>query len=215
MDPLWTVGVPVVRALMSIVFDIRVEGDRHVPRTGPAIIAPNHISVLDGPLLTVLTAHRRRRATRNLIAAEVFRGPVGWLLRTTAQLPISRGTGDSGALDAAIEALRNGSMVGIFPEGRVNEDASGGLQRIRSGLTRIAFPAGAPVVPVGLWGTHAIWPRGGLDRTALRRRRPFAVVYGEPLLPRPHEPPADFRERFEVALRTVLCRARSLASETT
>ena len=56
MDPLWTVGVPVVRALMSIVFDIRVEGDRHVPRTGPAIIAPNHISVLDGPLLTVLTA---------------------------------------------------------------------------------------------------------------------------------------------------------------
>ena len=84
-------------------------------------------------------------------------------------------------LDEAIEAARIGSCVGIFPEGRVSDDPGQGLQRIRSGLTRIAMPSGAPVVPVGIWGTQEVWPRAGSraelaaaaphDGGRLRRRR--------------------------------------------
>jgi 1-acyl-sn-glycerol-3-phosphate acyltransferase len=213
MNWIWTIGAPLVRAIMSIVFRIRIEGIEHVPRTGAVILAPNHVSVLDGPAVSAVTGTHRWRATRNLIAAEVFSGLTGWILVQARQVPIRRGTGDTGALDEAVAAAESGSCVGIFPEGRVSDDPRAGLQRIRSGLTRIALPSGAPVVPVGVWGTHEVWPRSGLDRTSLQRRHPLAVVYGEAVRGRPDESPGEFRERYRTALEVAVSRARSIADE--
>jgi 1-acyl-sn-glycerol-3-phosphate acyltransferase len=213
MNWIWTIGVPVVRLIVSVVFRVRIEGIRHVPPIGAVILAPNHLSVLDGPVLSVVTAAHRRRATRNLIAAEVFRGAIGWILRLTRQIPIRRGMGDTGALDDAVTAARDGSCVGIFPEGRVSDEAGNGLQRVRSGLTRIAIPAGAPVVPVGIWGTHEVWPRAGLDRSSLGRRHTLALVYGEAIVPHPGESPGSFRERYRDGLEAVVLRARTIAGD--
>jgi 1-acyl-sn-glycerol-3-phosphate acyltransferase len=207
---IWTIAAPIVRALIGLVFRVRVEGAGHIPRMGPAIIAPNHLSVLDGPVLSAITGVQARRATRNLVAAEVFHGPIGWVLRQAVQIPIVRGTGDTGALDAALVAIGEGTVVGIFPEGRVNGDGDG-VQRIRSGLTRVALPRGAPVIPVGMWGTQHLWPKAGLDRRALFRRPRLGVVYGTPLLPRTDETPSGFRERYREALVEYVARARSLA----
>jgi 1-acyl-sn-glycerol-3-phosphate acyltransferase len=148
-----------------------------------------------------------------LIAAEVFEGVIGWILRQARQLPIRRGTGDTGALDDTIEAIRDGSCVGIFPEGRVNEDPRAGLQRIRSGLTRIAIPTGASVVPVGIWGTHRVWPKEGLDRAALLRRETLAIVMGPGIQPHPGESPGEFRERYRAAVETVVARARTMTGD--
>lgn len=213
MNWIWIVGAPLVRALMATVFRVRIEGLDNVPRDGPVILAPNHISVLDGPAVSAVTGVGRRRPTRNLIAGEVFHGVIGWILRQARQVPIRRGSGDTGALDEAIAATGNGSCVGIFPEGRVNDDARSGLQRIRSGLTRIAMPNLTPVVPVGIWGTHEVWPRQGLDRSSLRRRHTMAIVYASALVPHPQEPPGEFRDRYRDALETVLARARTLAGD--
>lgn len=212
MNWIWVVGAPSVRLVMSAVYRVRVEGIEHVPRTGAAVLAPNHISVLDGPALSAVTGTHRRRATRNLIAAEVFRGWLGWILDQASQIPIRRGTGDTGALDEAVDALRQGSCVGIFPEGRVGDDPSQ-LQRVRSGLTRIALPSGSPVVPVGVWGTHEVWPRQGLVRGSLLGRHVLAVVYGDAIFAHPGESPASFRERYRTALVTVVERARTIAGE--
>lgn len=211
MNWIWTIGAPLVRALMSIVFRIRIEGIEHVPRTGSVILAPNHLSVLDGPAVSAVTGTHRWRATRNLIAAEVFRGVIGWILVQARQVRISRGAGDTGALDEAVAAAESGSCVGIFPEGRVNDDPEDGLQRIRSGVTRIAIPSGAPVVPVGIWGTHEVWPRSGLDRTSLLRRHTLTLVFGEAVRARPHESPGEFRERYRSALEIAVSRARTIA----
>jgi 1-acyl-sn-glycerol-3-phosphate acyltransferase len=211
MNWIWTIGAPLVRAIMSIVFRIRIEGIEHVPRTGALILAPNHVSVLDGPAVSAVTGTHRWRATRNLIAAEVFSGAIGWILVQARQVPIRRGTGDTGALDEAVAAAESGSCVGIFPEGRVSDDPRAGLQRIRSGLTRIALPSRAPVVPVGVWGTHEVWPRSGLDRTSLLRRHPLALVYGEAVRARPDESPGEFRERYRAALEVAVSRARTIA----
>lgn len=211
MNWIWTIGAPFVRAVISVFFRVRIEGIGHVPRSGAVILAPNHISVLDGPAVSAVTGTHRWRATRNLIAAEVFRGVIGWILVQARQVPIRRGTGDTNALAEAVAAAESGSCVGIFPEGRVSDDPEDGLQRIRSGLTRIAIPSGAPVVPVGIWGTHEVWPRSGLDRASLLRRYTLAVVYGDVLVPRPGESPATFRERFRVALEVALARARAIA----
>ena len=109
MNWVWAIGAPLVRAIMSIVCRVRIEGIEHVPRTGPVIVAPNHVSVLDGPAVSAVVGTHRWRATRNLIAAEVFEGVIGWILRQARQVPIRRGTGDTGALDDAIEAIRDGS----------------------------------------------------------------------------------------------------------
>jgi 1-acyl-sn-glycerol-3-phosphate acyltransferase len=213
MNWIWTVGAPFVHLIVSVVFRLRVEGVGNVPLTGPAVLAPNHLSVLDGPVVSVVTGARRGRATRNLIAAEVFHGVVGWVLRQARQVPIRRGAGDTGALAAAVDAARSGSCVGIFPEGRVTNDPAHGLQRVRSGLMRIAMPARAPVVPVGIWGTQAVWPREGLIRSALLRRRGLALVYGEPVMPRPGESPSDFGARYRAALETAVLRARILVGD--
>lgn len=213
MNWIWTVGAPLVRLIVSAVFRVRVEGIEHVPRIGGLILAPNHISVLDGPALSAATGAHARRATRNLVAAEVFRGAIGWILRQARQIPIRRGSGDTEALEVAVAAARDGSCVGIFPEGRVNEHPPAGLQRVRSGLTRIAIPSGAPVMPVGIWGTHEVWPRRGLDPSSLLRRHTLALVYGEAVVPRPGEAPGGFRERYRAALEAVVLRARTIAGE--
>ena len=213
MNWVWTIGAPLVRAIMSIMCRVHIEGIEHVPRTGAVIMAPNHVSVLDGPAVSATVGTHRWRATRNLIAAEVFRGVTGWILRQARQVPIRRGTGDTGALDEAIDAVRAGSCVGIFPEGRVSDDPRAGLQRIRSGLTRVAMPTGASVVPVGIWGTQHLWPKEGLDRSALRHRHTIAVVFGLAIEPHPEEPPGEFRERYRAALDAVVSRARTMAGD--
>lgn len=212
MNWIWTIGAPLVRAIIGVVFRLRIEGVEHVPRRGPVIVAPNHVSVLDGPAVVATVGTHRWRATRNLIAAEIFSGLTGWILRQARQIPIRRGTGDTGALDEAVAAVLGGACAGVFPEGRVSDDPTAGLQRIRSGLTRIALPTGAPVIPVGIWGTQRLWSRTGIDRAALLRRPSLAIVFGPPLLPA-GSTPSEFRERYREALEVQLARARQLAGD--
>jgi len=161
-----------------------VTGAERVPVRGSAIVAANHISMLDGVALAVVTGQRSRRMTRFLVAAEFFAKPmVAWALRLYQQIPLQRGRADTGALDEAVGTIRAGALAGIFPEGKVNSDPESGLQRGRSGVGRIALETGAPVIPVGIWGTQQRWPKTGLQ---LGRpwRSMVAIAYGEPLEPR-------------------------------
>lgn len=217
MNWIWTIGAPLVRAIMALVFKVRVEGIRHVPARGPAILAPNHVSVLDGPALAAVTGAHRWRATRFLIASEIYETGWGWILRQARQIPIVRGGGDTGALATAVDAVEEGGCAGIFPEGRVSDDPAMGLQRLRSGITRVAIPSGAPVVPVGIWGTQTAWPRAdGVRWTSLLRRPRVAVIYGEPLrppAPGSDESPGEFRLRLADAIGEQVRRAQALTED--
>jgi 1-acyl-sn-glycerol-3-phosphate acyltransferase len=179
----WRLGVPLAVPIVRLFFRTRVSGAHHIPLEGPGILAFNHISVLDGPCIAIETAWRRRRATRFLVAAELFRVPVsGWFLRSYRQIPIRRGQRDAGALDQAIATIRGGALAGIAPEGIVNADPDH-LQRVRSGVGRIALATGAPVMPVGIWGTHRRWPKG--RRTLGPPVRPrLGIAFGEPVEPK-------------------------------
>lgn len=178
----WRVGLPFVVGLQRLLFRVRVTGIQHVPSVGPAILAFNHVSVLDGPCLAIETGWRRRRESRFLVADEVFAHALwGPILRHFEQIPIRRGRSDEGALDAAIARVRRGALAAIAPEGTVNA-FPGELQRVRSGIARIALPTRAPVIPVGIWGTQRRWPKPG--RRWDRPIRPLlAFAYGEPILP--------------------------------
>jgi 1-acyl-sn-glycerol-3-phosphate acyltransferase len=180
----WRFGIPVVGVLWRVFFRLQVTGARSIPPSGPGIVAGNHVSAMDGIVLALVTAERGRRMTRFLVAAEFFRkAKVAWALRLYRQIPLRRGLGDTGALDEALATIRTGAFAGIFPEGKVNPGPDGGLQRGRSGVGRIALATGAPVIPVGIWGTQDRWPHPGLHW-----RRPWrptvALAYGEPIEPR-------------------------------
>ena len=180
----WLFGIAVVGFFSRLLFRLRVEGADRVPSSGSAIVAGNHVSALDGVALALATGSRGRRMTRFLVAAEFFRKLwCGWALRLYRQIPIRRGERDQGALDVAIETIRGGALAGIFPEGTVNPEPEAGLLRGRKGAARIALATDAPVVPVGIWGTQARWPKAGLH---LRRpwRPVVAISYGEPIPPK-------------------------------
>jgi 1-acyl-sn-glycerol-3-phosphate acyltransferase len=210
----WRVGIPIVSPIERGLFSVRIEGVEHIPARGPAILAFNHVSVLDGPVLAIEAARRLSRESRFLVAAEQFRRPfIGWILRRYDQIPIRRGEGDTGALDDAIATVRRGALAAVSPEGRVNDDGAGQLQRLRRGLARIALPTGAPIVPVGIWGTQLRYPRSGF--TVRRPWRPkLGLAFGPPLLP---EGDADtladveaLTDRVRLHLERQVERARSL-----
>lgn len=179
----WRAGVAFVAPLARLLFRLRFLDADRIPARGAAILACNHISVIDGPLLALPPAKERGRSIRFLVAAEIFRAPlIGAVLRAFRQIPIRRGQGDVGALDEAIETIRSGALAGIFPEGRVNPGDPSSMQRVRRGVARMALAAGAPVVPVGIWGTQMRWPRGRL-RLAAPLRPVVAIAFGAPMTP--------------------------------
>ena len=206
----WRLGVVVVGAIYHACFRLRFAGKGHIPKEGPAIVAANHISALDGPVLALATVTGSGRGVRFLVAAEFFEHRwIGPVMRLYQQIPIRRGTGDAGALDEALATIRAGALAGIFPEGRVNPTGTQ-VQRVRTGLARIALSTGAPVVPAGIWGTQRRWPNPGLTL-----RRPFrprvAVVFGEPIEPTGDPRDTDDIRRFSAVISEALERQTSLA----
>lgn len=178
----WRIGLAIVGPVVSLLFRVRVIGAEHVP-TGPAVVAGNHVSALDGVLLAVATGRHARRMTRFLVAAEFFaKRRFAWALRLYRQIPLRRGAGDADALREAVATVSAGALAGIFPEGRVNPEPDGGMQRGHTGVARIALASGAPVVPVGIWGTQRRWPQSGL-RWGRPLRPVVALVYGAPVEP--------------------------------
>jgi 1-acyl-sn-glycerol-3-phosphate acyltransferase len=215
LNPWWRCGLWVASPLLRLLFRVRISGLEHVPARGPTLLAFNHVSALDGPALAIAYAARTRRPVRFLVAAEFFsRWFHGWVLRTFEQIPIRRGQGDGAALDAALDALRAGSVIAIAPEGAVNTDPEH-LQRIRSGIARLALPTGAPIVPVGMWGTQLRWPRGGM-RWSRPCRPALVIAFGPPILPDGDVTSEDdvdiLRDRVRDRLEDQLAIARSRAT---
>jgi 1-acyl-sn-glycerol-3-phosphate acyltransferase len=200
----------VVGQTCRLVLRLRILDAECIPTGGSALLAANHVSVLDGPALS-LPPLLRGRPIRFLVAAEMFRSAAGPILRAYDQIPIMRNAGDVGALDEAIATIRSGALAGIFPEGRVHPGDARSLQRVRTGAARIALAAGAPIVPAGIWGTNARWPKSGLRLTT--PSRPAATIAFGPAI----EPRGDassmqdvqaFTERIAKAISTQRDRAR-------
>jgi len=212
------IGVPFVHLLVRLFFRVKVIGIEHVPSSGPGILVFNHVSPLDGLAVGAEMGWRLKREIRFLVAAENFtRFFVGWVMRAFEQIPVRRGQGDAAAVEQAVITVRHGALAALAPEGRVDHRAGAeGLQRIKSGVARIALASGAPVVPIGIWGTQERWPRDGLTL-----RRPFrprlALAFGAPILPLGDAgDPQDlnaFRERVRVRLDEQVAQARRLVGE--
>jgi 1-acyl-sn-glycerol-3-phosphate acyltransferase len=176
----WDVGRATLGKLAKTAFRVRVAGARNVPASGGALLAYNHISVIDAVFVALPVIDRGRIVHFFALMQDFERPILGWGLRRTGQIPIRRGFGDWEAIETSAGVLQRGMLAGIAPEGTVGHGAE--LLPGQKGAARIALMAGAPVVPVGLWGTQRRWPKSGL--TFSRPARPtVAVVYGEPIQP--------------------------------
>ena len=144
----------VVKPLMRVWFRIRVEGGDHVPATGPVILASNHRSNMD----PVLLASALRRPVAFMAKAELFVGPLGWIMRWIGQFPVRRGGIDREALRRTDAVLARGSMLGLFPEGTRGD---GGFSAVHPGLAYIVVRQRCPVLPVAIFGTERVRRRFG------------------------------------------------------
>ena len=104
---------PVVRYGLRLGWRVQVHGVRNVPRSGPVILAANHIGLLDGPALVALT----KRLTFAMVKREAFSGPVGQFLFHGGQISLNRREIDHQAIRRAVQVLRAGKMLAVFPEG--------------------------------------------------------------------------------------------------
>ncbi|NLI19845.1 MAG: 1-acyl-sn-glycerol-3-phosphate acyltransferase [Actinomycetales bacterium] len=148
-----------------------VLGAENVPRTGPVIVASNHIGVVDGPVLHGAIP----RASHIIVKQEFFDSKLGFLMDWAGQIPVDRSSGRA-ALVVARDLLQEGRLVGIFPEGA---RGTGDVQGVKAGVAWLAAQTGAPVVPAACLGTR---PRGASVGHVPRPRARLWVVFGEPLV---------------------------------
>lgn len=176
----WFLKYVLLGPWLWLIYRPAAEGRDHVPATGPAIIASNHLSVADSFFMPLVI--KRRRVTF-VAKAEYFngRGLKGWLVRMffigTGTIPVDRtgGRAAQAALDTQLRVLREGQLAGIYPEGTRSPD--GRLYRGKTGVARLALESGAPVIPVAMLNADEIQPPGKLF-PKIRRVR---IRFGPPM----------------------------------
>lgn len=172
INPIWyRIACKFLGIGLKLFNNITVYGVQNVPKTGGVIIASNHASYLDPP--AVGASSRRMRMTHFMARDTLFKNPLmGAFLRKVGVIALDREKGDIKAMKTAIQLLKNGAAVALFPEGTRSED--GELQPSKPGIGFLVSKGEAPVVPVYIHGSYAAWSKhsGGLQR------KPISVIFG-------------------------------------
>jgi 1-acyl-sn-glycerol-3-phosphate acyltransferase len=176
--------------------DLRIDvvGGEHIPATGGGVVVLNHTGYLDFALAALPFWRERGRLVRFMAKQEVFTHRVlGPLMRAMHHIPVDRAAG-AAAFRLAVEALRAGELVGIFPEATISRSFC--LKEFKSGATRMARAAGVPLIPVTLWGSQRVWTKDRKPTIRAARHIPISITIGAPL--RPERGPAADAALVEV-----------------
>ena len=173
MNSVYHLGWSLFRVMYATYFRWRVFNPERVPLTGPVILASNHASFLDPPLV----GSGLHRGINYLARESLFRYPgVGWLLRKWNSVPVDRDGGGAAGLKAILDRLLAGGAIILFPEGTRTKDGS--LQPARSGIGLTAIKSSAVVVPVRVFGTYEAYGR----HIKIPRPHQVSVKYGRPMM---------------------------------
>jgi 1-acyl-sn-glycerol-3-phosphate acyltransferase len=203
-------GTAIAGFLARLLFRARIDGVEHIPRTGGFILVSNHCSNLDPPILGWASGHQVGRIVHFMAKIEMRGWPiVGWLATQAAVYFVRRGEGDRAAQRFSMGALAAGRPLALFVEGTRSRD--GHLKAGKPGAALLAIRSGAPLVPVGIAGTHRIFP--GRSRWPHPTR--VTVRFGSPFT-LDHEPDgrldraalAEGTERIMQAIEAVLPEAQ-------
>jgi 1-acyl-sn-glycerol-3-phosphate acyltransferase len=176
---------PVYRTLAILVKSARVVtgtritylGMENIPERGAAVVAINHTGYVDW-FPACLAIWNRGRRLRVMIKAEMNEVPiVRWLIKKTKMVPVDRTAGSS-AYTIAVERLRDGELVGVYPEATISRSFE--LKEFKTGAARMAIEADVPIVPMIVWGAHRAWTKDHPKKLG-RNKFPITVVAGAPI----------------------------------
>jgi 1-acyl-sn-glycerol-3-phosphate acyltransferase len=179
-------AVGITRPLSHFLTKRRWDGQQHIPRKGGVILAANHLSWVD-PFTLGHFVYKAGRIPRFMAKESLFRVPViGRVVRGANQIPVHRGTSDAAAaLSDAVQALRDGEAVLIYPEGTITRDPDYWPMVAKTGVARLALMSGTPIIPIAQWGPQEILSRQ--QRLKLFPRRTVVVHALDPVYPAPSE----------------------------
>jgi len=185
---------------------LTVEGAENIPHSGGCVVVCTHVSYLDF-IFVGLAAQPSKRLVRFMAKKAVFDHKIsGPLMRGMHHIPVDRKAGaGAGAYDAALDALRAGEVVGVFPEATISQSFE--VKSLKTGAARMALAAGVPIVPVTIWGTQRLWTKGR-PRHLSRRHTPVLIRVGPPVQAAPGDQAAIVTRRIGDALRSLLHEAQ-------
>jgi len=197
MEAVYAPVVGVARALFAAQgLELTIKGSEHVPRLGGAVMAINHTGYFDftyAGLAAVLVGRYVRFMAKKSIWSNPVAGP---LMRGMKHIPVDREAGQA-SFDAALDALRRGEVVGLFPEATISRSFE--LKAFKSGAARLAQEARVPLLPTTIWGSQRVWTKGHPRRLG-RHGIPLLVTVGEPLVVGADEDPAAATARLKAAM---------------
>ena len=191
----------VVFRLFRFRFDVR--GAEHVPTSGGAIICSNHVSFFDFTFLG-LGALPQHRLVRFMAKSAVFdHWFAGKFMRAMQHIPVDRKAGTA-AFEAAVRALKDGEVIGVFPEATISSSFT--VKDLKAGAARMAVDAGAPILPAAVWGGQRIFTK--FHDVVFRRGVAVTVLIGEPIVPEPGEKVQVLLRRTRAAMEELLDEAQ-------
>ena len=195
---------PVIRTVLTLFrvlgfrFDLR--GIDNIPATGGAVLASNHVSYFDFMFVGLSGWRRSKRLARFMAKEAVFHHRIsGPLMRGMHHIPVDRSAG-AAAYEHAVDALRRGELVGVFPESTISRSFV--PRPLKSGAARMAQEADVPLIPVVVWGGQRVWTVG--RRPTWQRRVPVSIWVDEPMTRIDGETAADLTTRLAKRLRALV-----------
>ena len=176
-DPFYQSIVRIAKgAFAGLGLKIDVVGEENIPLSGGVLLAINHTSYLDFALGGIPANRRGRRLVRFMAKDSIFKHKIaGPLMRGMKHIPVDREAGSQAFRDA-VDDLKNGEIVGVFPEATMSRSLD--IKDIKSGTIRMAKVAKVPVLPMIIFGGHRVLSYAGKDLT---RGRPIVIMVGKPL----------------------------------
>jgi 1-acyl-sn-glycerol-3-phosphate acyltransferase len=206
VEPVYTSVIGFARVVfraLGLRFDLL--GEQNVPRTGGAVMAINHVGYLDFTFAG-LVARKHSRLVRFMAKSEVFGHKVaGPLMRGMKHIPVDRLGAPADSYRLAVQALRDGEIVGVFPEATISQSFE--LKEFKTGAARMALEAGVPLLPCIVWGSQRVFTKNRPKE--FTRGMPVSVVAGEPFLPAPGSDPLQATAELKRRMQDLLDHARS------
>ena len=206
VEPTYTPVIALARLVFrALGLKFTVTGQEHVPRTGGAVMAINHVGYLDFTFAG-LAARPAKRVVRFMAKKEVFDHKIsGPLMRGMKHIPVDRKGAPADSYKAAVRALAAGEIVGVFPEATISQSFE--LKEFKTGAARMAMEAGVPLLPCVVWGSQRVLTKG--RPKDLTRGTPIRIAVGPPFTPAPDADPVAVTAELKSRMQELLDEARA------
>jgi 1-acyl-sn-glycerol-3-phosphate acyltransferase len=202
MTPFYGFFHYLARSIYEMWFRGEVVGTENFPREGPFLIASNHASHLDPPLVGCQVARQMRFFARKTLWSNRV---TSWWLDRVETIPVERDSVDVGAIKRVLQALKENRAVVLFPEGTRSRD--GHLQKPKAGVGLMACKSGVPVVPCRVYGSFGAFGKGS---SIPRLGTAVTIVFGPPIPASDYDDPAAGKARYELAAQRIMDRIAAL-----